>query len=53
MKQRLYPWVVFGVLVILILFVSNRGTSLEALNIWAMILLLVIVILGLFLRGRK
>lgn len=53
MKKRLYPWLVFCVLVILIAFVSSRGTSLQALNIWALIALLVVVILGLFLRGRK
>ena len=53
MKQRLYPWIVFGVLVVLILFVNSRGTSLEALNIWALIILLAIVIIGLFLRSRK
>lgn len=53
MKQRLYPWVVFGILVILILFVSRRGMWLEALNIWALIVLLAIVILGLFVRSRK
>ncbi len=47
MKQRLYPWIVFGMLVIFVVFMSSQGKSLEAVNIWVLILLLVVVILGL------
>ena len=47
MKQRLYPWIVFAVLVIFVVFMSAQGKSLEAVNIWVLIGVLVLVILGL------
>lgn len=47
MKQRFYPWIVFVVLVIFVVFMSAQGKSLEAVNIWVLIGTLVVVILGL------
>ncbi|MDO8642778.1 MAG: hypothetical protein Q7R76_04305 [Candidatus Woesearchaeota archaeon] len=56
MRNRLYPWAIFAILVIFIIFMGSQGKSLEAVNIWALILALVIIIIGLLfgmLRERK